>query len=228
MVIKKEISEKIDKYIDSLSSEDLSRSYQASPLKDEEMHQAEQKALIRSELERHIAKVNRGIEILIASKKLSNNVLDVKSLTLLSATGEVPDLSKGELLQDKLQISDETMCEFYQVAFDLFSSHHFDEASAVLNFLVVLNPKVTSFWIGIGMCAEAIEDFERALIAYASALKMNMNDLHSIVYSIRCLKRMGHEREANEIIDYTLQILHDFKDADDIKDSILALRTYKK
>src|ERR1700733_5711418 len=79
-------------------------------------------------------------------------------------------VAEGKSFQEILGFSFETMNKFYSAAYNLFQKQQYAEASDAFVFLTTLNPRVHTYWLGLGMSEQLNEEFDAALLAYSMAI----------------------------------------------------------
>lgn len=82
-------------------------------------------------------------------------------------------LEEGKHLQDILGFTPSMMAEFYEAASRLFEKQMYSESADAFVFLSTLNPRIDSYWIGLGMSEQMNNNYNDALIAYSMAILLN-------------------------------------------------------
>ena len=59
-------------------------------------------------------------------------------------------LLKSETLHKAFEISGEEMSELYQKAYHFYQEDRFDQSVILFRWLVILNPFIVKFWMGLG------------------------------------------------------------------------------
>lgn len=95
-------------------------------------------------------------------------------------------IDEGKTFQEILEFDDATMERFYQVARSLLEVHRHRDAADAFLFLTTLNPFVSAYWIGLGMCEQSQEEFKQALVAYAMASISDRHNPTPLYYSAAC------------------------------------------
>lgn len=98
--------------------------------------------------------------------KLKKYEIKLPSLfSLLETSIKDPNLT----YQERLNISDEVLADYYRVAAQLLEEKNWKDASDAFLFLIFLNPFFYEFWLGIGIAQQAQHLYDKALIAYIMA-----------------------------------------------------------
>ncbi len=100
-------------------------------------------------------------------------------------------INEGKVLQEIIGYTPETMEKFYQVAYKLFQHQQYQEAGDAFIFLTTLNPYVYNYWLGLGMCEQLSHKYDGALIAYATAILINVENPVPHFHSAACYKELG-------------------------------------
>ena len=113
----------------------------------------------------------------------------------------VPDvLMKSETLQEAYGVEERAMEEAYAKAYSLYERSDFGEAAVIFRWLVVLNPFVYKFWMGLGASWQMLEMLEKALHAYAMAALLDCEHPHPHFYAYRCYTKLGNEKDATKAL----------------------------
>lgn len=105
-------------------------------------------------------------------------------------------VEEGKTFQEILGYSSETMDKFYDAAHHLFQKQQYEEAADAFVFLTTLNPKVHSYWLGLGMSEQLIEEHDSALLAYGMAILTNMENPLPHYHSASCYHALQDRNSA--------------------------------
>lgn len=105
------------------------------------------------------------------------------------------ELHEGKSAQDILEISNESMTEFYQAAYKLFAGKRYTDAANAFLFLVTLNPYHHDYWLGLGMSTQMCQEYESAIDAYEMAAICQVESPVPYFYLAKCLFAI-HDRES--------------------------------
>lgn len=86
--------------------------------------------------------------------------------------------------QDIFGWSDETLLHLYDFASHLIRTGKIAEANDLFLFLTTLSPQIASYWIGQGVCLQALKQYEEALAVYDAAKFLNNSDPLPYAYSM--------------------------------------------
>lgn len=100
-------------------------------------------------------------------------------------------INEGKVLQEIIGYTAETMEKFYQIAFKLFQHQQYQEAGDAFIFLTTLNPYVYNYWLGLGMCEQLSNRFDGALIAYATAILIKVENPVPHYHSATCYEALN-------------------------------------
>ena len=105
-------------------------------------------------------------------------------------------LLKSETLKLAFDITDHEMEELYAEAYGCYEEDAFKAASNGFRFLIILDPFVPRYWMGLGASLQLLERFEKALQAYAVVTLLVSKNPAPHLYAHECYKAMGEEKEA--------------------------------
>jgi type III secretion system low calcium response chaperone LcrH/SycD len=107
----------------------------------------------------------------------------------------------GVLFQQAFGFTEEQMENFYQFARRLCEHERFKDASDVFLVLTALNPYVSHFWLGLGLCDKIERDYKGALFDYSMAMAVDKENAF-VYYNIAdCYYRLGEGNSAEEFIE---------------------------
>lgn len=124
--------------------------------------------------------------------------------------------SRGESLQKIFGLSNTVMLGFYELSKHLLAERKHDEAINTFSFLCTLNPKINSFWIGLGLGFEAALSMNEAIDSFEIAAACDPSDFDSYLGLIRCcsqLKDFSSAKNNLELAKHNPVIKDQVKDA---------------
>lgn len=108
---------------------------------------------------------------------------------MLSETSQQSEseLGKGmdQTLQEKhpfIEVPEDKIQETYRFAYDLYSQRHYQDASCLFRFLVLLRPAEAKYWKGFGACLQMQKEYEQALDCYFCVEKLTQKPLDAYFY----------------------------------------------
>jgi type III secretion system low calcium response chaperone LcrH/SycD len=116
--------------------------------------------------------------------------------------------------QDILGYSVHTLELFYLQALSYFDQGAYQNGVALFSLLVLINPGYNHFWVGLGMCHQALTHWEEALRAYSMARLTDPNDPLCHLYASECQSECHNFSEAKEEIEKAVELIdssHDEK-----------------
>lgn len=142
--------------------------------------------------------INVNLKELI--KKLANNQL--QDFTFEQYLQDfIPNvLLKSDTLQQAYGIKDIEMEEMYRQAYELYQQDCFSDAVIIYQWLVILNPFVNKYWLGLAANRQMLKDYENALKAYAIILLIDDIDPYPHYYAYECYTAMGEPDEAHKAL----------------------------
>lgn len=115
-------------------------------------------------------------------------------------------INEGKVLQEIIGYTHETMEKFYQIAYKLFQHQQYQEAGDAFIFLTTLNPYVYNYWLGLGMSEQLSNKYDGALIAYATAILIKVENPLPHYHSASCY--LALKDWVNAIASLDLAILY--------------------
>lgn len=134
------------------------------------------------------------------------------------------NLVEGKTFQEILGYDNERMEKFYQKASDLFYKQEYEKSSEAFTFLTTLNPGVSSYWIGLGMSEQILEEFHGALLAYAMAMMSDISNPLPHYYTAMCYRSLLKPESAMGSIEIALHHCKDKDEWQNLKERALALK----
>lgn len=114
-------------------------------------------------------------------------------------------IEEGKTFQEILELDDAMMGRFYQVARALLEMHRHREAADAFLFLTTLNPFVSAYWIGLGMCEQFQEEYKQALVAYAMASISDRHDPVPLYYAAACHHALNDTAQALRSLEQAIE-----------------------
>lgn len=119
--------------------------------------------------------------------------------------------------QEILGYSVHTLELFYLQALSYFDHGAYQNGVALFSLLVLINPGYNHFWVGLGMCHQALTHWEEALRSYSMARLTDPSDPLCHLYASECQSECHNLPEAKEEIDKAVELIdgsHDEKYAE--------------
>lgn len=131
-------------------------------------------------------------------------------------------IEEGRTFQEILEFDDETMERFYQLARGLLIVHRNRDAADAFLFLTTLNPFVSAYWMGLGMCEQAQEEYKQALVAFAMASVSDRHDPTPLYYSAACHYALDDIDQALRTLEQTIEEAADHEPYAEIRQRAVA------
>lgn len=130
----------------------------------------------------------------------------------------------GHTGQEVVGYSDAAMERLYLAAQRLLANKHCADAADAFLFLVGLNPRKSSYWLGLGMASQMNRDFETAVDAYELAAIGEIDCPVPYLYLGKCFFAL-HEREAAlDAFSLAVEYAADHPDYRELKTAALRAR----
>lgn len=114
-------------------------------------------------------------------------------------------VEEGKTFQEILEFDEKTMQDFYRVARNLLDRNQSQDAVDAFLFLTTLNPFVSAYWVGLGMCEQLQEEYKRALVAYAMAQVTDRTNPIPQYYSAACHHALGETDRALTCLEKAIE-----------------------
>ena len=106
----------------------------------------------------------------------------------------------GGTLRDLKGVTDGEMETLYSVAYNYYSTGHYDEADKLFRFLVRLDHTNAKMWIGLGAVQQVRKDFENAVASFAYASFLDLEDPKPQYYAAQCFLALGDLKSAESAL----------------------------
>ena len=97
--------------------------------------------------------------------------------------------------------SKEQSDKLYANAYYHYQNKEYQKATPLFRLLAILHPFDKTYWIGLGACHQAAEEFSFAIRAYANACLMDFKDPNPHVYMADCYLALENYTEALKAIN---------------------------
>ncbi len=105
-------------------------------------------------------------------------------------------LLSSETLQIAFGVTHDEMEELYGEAYGFYEQEAYVKAADVFRWLVLLNPFISKYWMGLGACQQLLGLFEKALHSYAVAALLDSLSPYPHFYAFECYEALGDPNEA--------------------------------
>jgi type III secretion system low calcium response chaperone LcrH/SycD len=116
-------------------------------------------------------------------------------------------LTQGATFKELKGISDEELEAVYTVGHNLFTNAKYEEAENTFRLLCFLDHLSKKFWLGLGACRKARQDYLGAIDAFGLAGIMDLKDPRAALQSAECHILMGNPGAAvsayNAVLKYS-------------------------
>lgn len=134
------------------------------------------------------------------------------------------ELEEGKSAQEIMEISDDSMAKFYRAANLLLEHKRYEDASNAFLFLVSLNPFQYNYWVGLGMAAQFLHEYEAAIDAYELAAIYDIANPVPYFYLAKCLFAIHDRESALQALDLAIEISDDIVQYEEIKRQAIQAR----
>ncbi|MBA3286008.1 MAG: hypothetical protein H0U27_13255 [Nitrosopumilus sp.] len=119
-------------------------------------------------------------------------------MVYIDSMGNESNDETSTTFQEIFGLSNDSLLHIYEFSSHLVRMGNFTDAHDLfLFFLITLSPQTTSFWIGQGVCLQALKQYEEALAVYNAVKSLNPLDPTPFVYSIEIYKVLKEKDKEN-------------------------------
>lgn len=166
-------------------------------------------------LQYYFGTVEKGYLQVLEETKKSWTEAKIKEFTLSDLTlerlkdpAELKKINEEHpVLQTYLHYSDDLIREVFSIAGDLTERREWEQAVAVVVFLIYLNPYIAEFWEGLGQCWEQASQWDTAEFAYERAIQCAPANPEFYRSACQCLLEQKNYPRAEEILNEGLAYL---------------------
>lgn len=119
--------------------------------------------------------------------------------------------------QEMFGYSDATLLNIYIVGSKLVEKKKFEDANDIFIFLTILAPHVSGYWIGQGVCLQALDQHVEALTVFKTAKFLDANDPFPAAYAIDSYFYLRDFDSAQKEVNYLQQIVNNFSHEEKMK-----------
>jgi tetratricopeptide (TPR) repeat protein len=99
-------------------------------------------------------------------------------------------------LQELFGFSNETLMHFYELVCSLVAQNEFEKANAILVFLEMLAPHISSYWIAHGVNLQAMQKYLEAIEVFSLAKSLDPKDPEPSFSSLECYLALNEKEKA--------------------------------
>ncbi len=113
----------------------------------------------------------------------------------------------GASIGDVCNVSDTQIESLYALAYNLYTSGNFEDASTVFQALCLYRHKDVRFWMGLGGCRQALGDYKPAIDAYGMAGAVALlEDPQPFLFGAQCYLKLGDKVSAADALKGVLTL----------------------
>jgi type III secretion system low calcium response chaperone LcrH/SycD len=109
-------------------------------------------------------------------------------------------LLKSETLQRAFQVSSYEMEEIYREAYGYYYEDNYLESSTAFRWLILLNPFIGKYWMGLAASSQLLKKYEKALHAYAMAALIENENPYPHFHAYECYKALNNRAEGDKAL----------------------------
>ncbi len=110
-------------------------------------------------------------------------------------------IKEGRTFQEIFGYSDQELEGMFHKANDLFQQQKYEEAMSAFLYLTTLNPNISTYWLGLGMSEQLLEEYSSALIAYQLAAIIDEKNPIPLYHSAHCHRQLWDFERAIEALE---------------------------
>ncbi len=110
-------------------------------------------------------------------------------------------LLKSETLQKAFEVSNYDMEAVYTEAHAFYMKDNYLESATAFRFLVLLNPFVAKYWLGLGASLQLLQKYTKALHSYAIVALLEIKNPYPHFHAFECYLGLGDQQEAQKALE---------------------------
>jgi len=134
-------------------------------------------------------------------------------------------LMKSETLQIAFGISNYEMEKLYEEAFEYYENDRYLDSITVFRWLVLFNSYEMKYWMGFAANQQLLEQYEKALHAYAVASLLDSEDPYPHYHAYECYMLLNNKEDADKALKLAYQRCDGKAAYDELKDEIEQLKS---
>lgn len=131
------------------------------------------------------------------------------------------------LLQHAFGYSDNTLLHIYELAVDCIQNQKYKEATSLLYYLAILAPDIPGYWLGLGVCLQAINEDQEALDVFDVVKNIQKHNPAPYIYSAEIYIKLHDNKKADKELHHAEDLIQEAKPEDrnlynNLKNNLLA------
>lgn len=114
-------------------------------------------------------------------------------------------LLKSETLQQAFGISDYEMEKLYEEAYVYYEADAYQDSLTVFRWLILFNTYETKYWMGFAANLQLLEQYEKALHAYAVSALLDSRSPDPHYHAYECYQQLDQKEEAEKALKLATQ-----------------------
>lgn len=106
-----------------------------------------------------------------------------------------------------MKLTEGALEALYSIAYTCFRQGQYTEAVALFRTMSAANPRTRKYWLGLGACYQAMQDYSKALKSYEMAAMLDPGDPHVHLYAATCFFSQRHAKEGLKALDCAEAVL---------------------
>lgn len=117
----------------------------------------------------------------------------------------VDDLCVSDTLQEAFKISNYEMELLYRDGYAYYQNGNDAEAAISFRYLVLINPWIKKYWVGLGACLQVRKKWQKAIEAYTAASLLDRTDPAPYYYASQCAQLLGDVWKERTLLEQAYQ-----------------------
>ncbi|MBA3239107.1 MAG: hypothetical protein H0T62_12265 [Parachlamydiaceae bacterium] len=110
-------------------------------------------------------------------------------------------VKKPSKIQTQMNYSDEMLLCLYSLGSHFYEEKQYREAIDSYNFICMLNPSISSFWVALGLSLEGNNEMSSAFKAFERAVELTPFEIAPYIALIRCSEKLHDFRSVIELLN---------------------------
>jgi len=130
--------------------------------------------------------------------------------TLIKRSNEIVFnmLENGSDLYEAAGLKPENIDSLYTLGHAFYKAGSYSEAETIFSSLCLYNTRNKRNWLALGGAAQALKNYDSALIAFSFAQLLDLEDPEPVVRTYECHLEAGNLERAIESIETLLEMTH--------------------
>lgn len=119
------------------------------------------------------------------------------------------------IYKQSFDIPSDILLQIYRLACQFIENKQYENARLLFTFLTSITPAVSDFWIAFGVCLQAMEFHEGAILLFANAKTLTPSNPAPYIYTAESYIKLQDRAHAQEEFDLIMSLLQEGRESDE-------------